>query len=354
MLTLDQGEDLSDTLAQKSGAASARFGLFQVRERSASVDTQVSGKASERRRDADCGSLSAAWQRSITTNLRDMADRLEAIDRPLHERVKSVRSGLKCSIALLRLAPDSLREQARLASDRIKAVRDKLGDARDRQAVVESLEQLRPSREPSRRAADLRLIEGWRRRLQSDRRAALDQLDGDPIAAASRRIRRIATTMERERRSNGADDEIVGRFRRDYRRARRRASIATADGKAASLHRLRRAIVDHRYQLQLLLPGATARLEKLERLRRALGRFQDLAMLKAVVDDSAGSLYPDRLGRLIRRLQPQHRRRAEKLARRLFRMRTRHLWPTEPTFYGAGGAGQHKKERPQSPAQGGS
>lgn len=282
-------------------------------------------------------SLGVAWRTATQVSVLDVADALEATERPLAKRLKLARSWLKCSIALLRLAPDRLKPLASRLGERLRGFRDELREAGDAQALIASLDDLRSSCEPIARSADRQIIRAWRRRLDARQSISIRALTSERIVVLAGMLRKFAIGLP-ETGMRGEDDrEIVRRFRKDYRRARRLSAKVGRAGGPAGPHRLRRAAVDHRYQLQFLLPAAEDRISDLEKLRRALGAFQDLEMLAAAVRDHPEGDNPRRMLQLIGKRQKKRLRRARRLAARLFRGRSRKVWPDDPVFYGAPG-----------------
>ncbi|MGL5116284.1 MAG: CHAD domain-containing protein, partial [Beijerinckiaceae bacterium] len=268
---------------------------------------------------------------SLVKEFVEAADLLEARDIPIAQRIKTVRSGLKRNSALLRLAPDAARKPARRLERSINAVRNELGQVRDILAMAEALDDLKPGRKPQRRASDIQLIGKWRSWFSQRSGQSLLGRGIDRQAAILRKAARLAARLPR---GCAEDQEIVDKFHRDYRRARRRmpneANAEDTDG----LHRFRRAVIDHRYELELLLPGASERVDELEALRRSLGAIQDLEMLKDAICERSDGMDSDRLWKLADRRQHSRARKAIRLAAPLFDKKTRRLWPENPIFYG--------------------
>ncbi len=269
--------------------------------------------------------LGETWRQAIRDNLAAMADHLESVEQPLPARVKFVRSNLKRSLSLLRLAPDRLQHEAQRDGEQIRSIRRNLREACDSQALSESLGGLRPGRSRKHHSADLALLAAWRSILGAHQSATTKSITESWLRTQASRLRRLASTMPCAKSIKDAD--IVDRFRADYRRARRRRS-AVQDGGPRKLHRLRQAVVDHRFQLELVFPRARDALPELEKLRRALGAYQDLEMLRNAVRDTPDGPDPGRLLKLIRRRQRRRLRRAGKLTRRLFGTATRRMWPS--------------------------
>jgi CHAD domain-containing protein len=125
-------------------------------------------------------------------------------------------------------------------------------------------------------------------------------------------------------------DAIAAQLTVGYRGARRRLpdewSLATPE----SLHALRRRVVDHRYQMELVEPlwPRFARMwtEEAERLRDRLGKCQDLAVLERLT----GPHQP--LARWRSRLAPPCAERREELSHRAARI-ARRLFAEKPKAF---------------------
>jgi CHAD domain-containing protein len=126
-----------------------------------------------------------------------------------------------------------------------------------------------------------------------------------------------------------------------YRRARRAIPHSWDDIAAEELHELRRRVVEHRYQMELIEP-AWPRLGRIwvdeaQRLRTRLGKYQDLAVLTL----KAGPHQPlahwrSKLMPLIAFRQHEHAMAAKRIAARLFaespkafRRRLEALWEAQ-------------------------
>jgi CHAD domain-containing protein len=280
-------------------------------------------------------SICNRWRDALVSDLVASASLLGSDELSLQNRIRLVRSRLKRSQAMLRLAPASIRAGCKKLDEQLHVARRDLGEARDAQAVLEALDDLRPGRSPKRRSADRKLIQDWRSWLALNQARALRTLSGEEIARETARLRMTAESLAKRSLRSASDQEIVEQFRSDYRRARERMPGAHAGRHPKDLHRFRQAVIDHRYQLEFLLPAASERAKALEKLRRRLGAFQDLRMLKRAVVEREGGSDPDRLQRLVRRRQRKRSSSAMRLARQLFDGRTQDTWPLDPMFYGA-------------------
>ncbi len=278
--------------------------------------------------------LGLAWRHELARELRAVAAFLASQETPPAERIRLVRSRLKRSQAILRLAPDLLQPEARALRHRLSAIRDDLGRARDAEAMAEAIGNLRTAGGRRRRDSDKAIIRAWRKNLLEQHRKAVADFDKSVIESVAASLRHCAAVIARTPRSPDEDQNIIGRFRKGYRRARKRLPSHSSRLRPDELHRFRKAVVVHRCQLEFMLPDAADRVEELEALRRRLGKVQDLEMLKTTVrkrSDHDGEC--ERLIRLAERRQRKQTRKALRIARALLDRRTSHAWPRETAFY---------------------
>jgi CHAD domain-containing protein len=116
---------------------------------------------------------------------------------------------------------------------------------------------------------------------------------------------------------------IAGRLAETYRRARAAMPADWAQAGAEDLHALRRGVVEHRYQMELILPlwPRMGRLwiEETQRLRNRLGAHQDLAVLSAMTAARQPlARWRARLLPLVAARQSDHVHAAHRQAQRLF------------------------------------
>ena len=122
--------------------------------------------------------------------------------------------------------------------------------------------------------------------------------------------------------------DIAARLAQGYRRARRRVPDDWFQTNAEALHELRQCVVDHRYQMELVVPlwprAGRLWVEEAQRLRERLGTCQDLAVLGRLTEPHAPlARWRSRLTPLIAARRTDHVEHARRLARRLFAERPR-------------------------------
>jgi CHAD domain-containing protein len=260
-----------------------------------------------------------------------MADRKQPDAVAVHE----FRKAMKRWRALLRLLEPILGKQARkqrlrardlarqIARPRdVQAALDGLGDALKHEARFSPATQkaIRAQLQDARRQAERAMLtEAVRHHLSASVRSATHSIERWPVA-------RIGL------------DEITDCLTETYQRARRKIPKNWKDATAEELHELRRRVIEHRYQMELVAP-LWPRLGKLwveeaQRLRDRLGRYHDLVVLSGLT--SAGKMLAPWRSRLVKPIaerQADHLATAARLAGRLFaerpkafRRRLRAIW----------------------------
>jgi CHAD domain-containing protein len=251
------------------------------------------------------------------------------------EAVHAYRKTMKRWRALLRLLAPFVGEDGRHLRRQARDFAQEFAGARDLQGALDAL-------------ADL---------------AAADALPGTaPLAAMQRRLdeaKRAAesSTMNEERRGrlttalNAATlalecwpleriafSALVDELARTYRQARRAMPKDWTRARADELHELRKKVVVHRYQMELIEP-LWPRMNKVwvseaQRLRERLGHHQDLEMLRTLTAArQPAAPWRERLLPAIEKRQGGHIEQAARLAGRLFaerpqafRARIKALW----------------------------
>jgi CHAD domain-containing protein len=118
-------------------------------------------------------------------------------------------------------------------------------------------------------------------------------------------------------------DAIAAQLTVGYRSARRHLPLDWPEASAEHLHGLRRRVVDHRYQMELIEPlwPRFARMwtEEAERLRDRLGKCQDLAVLERLTGPHQPlARWRSRLAPACAKRRAELSQRAARIARRLF------------------------------------
>ncbi|MDQ2081291.1 CHAD domain-containing protein [Xanthobacteraceae bacterium Astr-EGSB] len=255
--------------------------------------------------------------------------------------VHDFRKAMKRWRAMLRLLEPFLGEGGVALHDEARHLARTLAGARDVRAALDALADL---------PADASLSE----RSRTTIRARLEHLSAsaetDSIAAASRErlksaLSYAAQAAQRWPLERIGFSDIADELARSYRRTRDAIPDDWFSADAAELHELRKRVVAHRHQMELVVP-LWPRFGKLwvneaQRLRDRLGQYQDLDVLTRL----SGAHQPlapwrSRLVPLIAARQRDHVIASARLAGRLFaekprafRRRLLALWEhrTEPT-----------------------
>jgi CHAD domain-containing protein len=276
-------------------------------------------KGATERGDSSFGDGLAAAARSI------IADGRRALTDPelsAPEAVHEVRKALKRWRALLRLLGQPLGDQAdQMRSEARELMRD-IADARDIQAALDALSDLRK--------ADLPLsptsVETIRTRLAEKRDAAEARALTKTMRDRLSRYFDYATlSLERWPLKAIDFDTVTDGLTSTYRRARQLLPDTWSDSHADAehLHDLRRRVVEHRHQMDLVEP-LWPRLgkvwaEEAQRLRNRLGSCQDLAVLtEMTTPHQMLAPWRSRLAPLIMARRGAHLKTAQRLAGRLF------------------------------------
>jgi CHAD domain-containing protein len=139
--------------------------------------------------------------------------------------------------------------------------------------------------------------------------------------------------------------DVVDGLTKTYDRARRAIPDDWETAKAEDLHDLRKRVVEHRYQMELIEPLwpklGRVWVGEAQRLRDRLGRHHDLTVLALLMRPKKTlASYQSRLGPIVRERQRDHARTAARLAGRLFaekpgafRSRLLRLWESRAAAF---------------------
>jgi CHAD domain-containing protein len=286
------------------------------------------------RPDLAVGEALRAVARDILASARDAIGNPA---KPDQEAVHDFRKEMKRWRALLRLLAPFLNGDAERLRDEARELARALSGARDSQAVLDALADLGSHGLPfsERSLATLRKRIGALRQarettaLTPDMRwrltAALDRasvaVDGWPLHLL---------TFE----------DVARSLARGYRAARRALPENWAKADADALHELRKRIVNHRYQMEIVQP-LWRRFGKMwiaenQRLRDHLGQHQDLMMLEGfTAPQQPLAQWRARLLPAVAERKRRHVATARRLAKRLFvekpgsfRRRIETIWET--------------------------
>jgi CHAD domain-containing protein len=236
------------------------------------------------------------------------------------EAVHEVRKALKRWRALLRLLGRPLGEQADQMRSEARELMRGIAGARDAQSALDALSDLRKADLPFSPTS----IETIRTRLTGMRDAAEAKAFTKTMRNHLSRYFDYATLSLERWPLKGIDfDTVTDGLTSTYRRARQLLPDSWSDAEAEYLHDLRRRVVEHRHQMDLVEP-LWPRLgkvwaEEAQRLRNQLGACQDLAVLtELTAAHQPLAPWRSRLAPLVAARRSAHLKTAQRLAGRLF------------------------------------
>ncbi len=245
--------------------------------------------------------------------------------KPDATAVHDFRKAMKRWRALLRLLEPFLGDEARRLRGEARDFGRELAGARDAQSALEALDDLLQDKP----ALSARTIASIRARLEQNRRGAeAAQLTQAARARLIFALEAAEATIDRWPLEL-AFAELARELSDAYKLARDDAPGKDWRGVDAEvLHDLRRRVVAHRYQMELVEPlwpkFGKLWVAEAQRLRDRLGAFQDLSVLLGFTAPH-GTLAPwrSRLTPLIDARRARHAKAAQRIAGRLFAERPR-------------------------------
>ena len=267
--------------------------------------------------DSSFGDGLAAAARSVIADGRQALTDPELSDP---EAVHEVRKALKRWRALMRLLARPLGEQADQMRSEARELMRAIAGARDAQSALDALNDLRKADVPLSKTS----IETIRARLTEMRDAAEAKSFTKAMRDRLSRYLDYATlSLERWPLKAIDFDIVTDGLTSTYRRARQLVPDTCVNSEAEHLHDLRRRVVEHRHQMDLIEP-LWPRLgkvwaEEAQRLRNQLGSCQDLAVLaELTAPHQPLAPWRSRLTPLISARRDAHLKSAARLAGRLF------------------------------------
>lgn len=260
--------------------------------------------------------LAAAARLIIADGRRALTD--PELSEP--EAVHEVRKALKRWRALLRLLASPLGEQADQLRTEARELMRAVAGARDAQSALDALADLRKSDLPFSATS----AETIRARLTELRdEAGATSFTKGLRERISRYLDYATLSLERWPLKAIDFDTVTDGLISTYRRARQLVPDGWSEAEAEHLHDLRRRVVEHRHQMDLIEP-LWPRLgkvwaEEAQRLRNQLGSCQDLAVLTAfTAPHEPLAPWRSRLTPMIEARREAHLKSAARLAGRLF------------------------------------
>jgi CHAD domain-containing protein len=273
--------------------------------------------AGESGRDGGFGDGLAAAARSIIADARRVVSDAE-LSEP--DAVHEVRKALKRWRALMRLLAHGIGEPAEHMRTEARELMRALAGARDAQSALDALADLGKSDLPFSPTSAATI----RARLSELRDAAeKTSFTEDMRSRLSRYLDYATLSLERWPLQALDFDTVVDGLISTYRRARQLVPDDWPGANPEHLHDLRRRVVEHRHQMDLVEP-LWPRLgkvwaEEAQRLRSQLGACQDLAVLtNFTAPHQPLAPWRSRLRPIIEERRAAHLKTAARLAGRLF------------------------------------
>jgi CHAD domain-containing protein len=274
-----------------------------------------------------------------------VAEAQEILNDPARDpttKVHDIRRALKRWRALLRMLRPHLRESGEALRFQARDLARRLTHARDAQSAIDALDDAieacanLPIALPARSLAS---IQGklHELRAENERNIWTDDVQKD----LSNYLTAAAWQVSLWNLEAVSFSDLADMLTTTYRRARQSIPANWTEAEGETLHDLRRRVVEHRYQMELIEPiwPRLGRIwvDEAQRLRTRLGKYQDLEMLAA----KAGPHQPlarwrSKLAPVIAHRQAEHVDASRKIAIRLFaeppkgfRRRLEALWDAQ-------------------------
>ena len=280
--------------------------------------------------------------------LTEAHDILEDESRDPATAVHDIRKEMKRWRAMLRLLSPFLDDHNKALREDARTLSRKLTSARDAQSAIDAFHDAVDGTlhlPPTLKPASLVTIHARLEERKADNQSTIWDEDtrqalSDYITAASYQVSHWPLQI--------TFGELADRLALTYRRARKALPDEWESAHADDLHELRRRVIEHRYQMELVEP-AWPRLGRIwvdeaQRLRNRLGAFQDLAVLMRLTQPREPlAPWRSRLLPLIVYRQAEHAKSASRVAARLFaetpkafRRRLEALWDAQGATMVAG------------------
>jgi CHAD domain-containing protein len=197
------------------------------------------------------------------------------------QAVHDFRREMKRWRALLRLLGPFLGPDGRRLRDEARDLARALGGARDAQSALDALEDL-ASHGLAMSPRSLATVRG---RMDDVRQTAeATTLTGDMRLRIARTLDEAAGAVERWRVDHLTFADASERLARGYAAAQHAIPLSWSDADAETLHELRKRVVNHRYQVEIVTPlwrrFGRLWLGEAQRLRERLGKHQDLLAIE--------------------------------------------------------------------------
>jgi CHAD domain-containing protein len=235
------------------------------------------------------------------------------------DAVHDFRRAMKRWRALLRLVEPFVGEEARRLRDEARDLAHTLTGARNAQSALDALADL----EKHGLTLSARSTAGLRQRIDAIRQAAETTLNADMRLRLGSALDQAAVVVERWPLHTLTFDDVADQLTRFYRDARRMIPAHWPASDAEELHELRKRVVIHRYQIDIIEP-LWPRFVKMwsgeaQRLRDRLGKHQDMLMLASLTGPHQPlARWRSRLATAIAERRAAHVAGAARIAARIF------------------------------------
>ena len=236
------------------------------------------------------------------------------------DAVHDFRRAMKRWRALLRLVEPFLGEEARRLRDEARDLAHALTGARNAQSALDALADL----EKHGLVLSARSVAGLRQRIEAIKQTAeTTTLNPDMRLRLGSALDQAAIVVERWPLHTLTFDDVADQLTRFYRDARRLIPTHWPDTDAEELHELRKRVVIHRYQIDIIEP-LWPRFVKMwsgeaQRLRDRLGKHQDMLMLASLTGPHQPlARWRSRLATAIAERRSAHVLGAARIAARIF------------------------------------
>jgi CHAD domain-containing protein len=274
-----------------------------------------------------------------------VAEARTILDDPARDsttKVHDIRRALKRWRALLRMLRPHLRESGEALRFQARDLARRLTVARDAQSAIDAFNDATeaclnlPMALPAR---SLVTIQGRLHalRAENERNIWTDEIQKD----LSDYLTAAAWQVSHWDMDALAFSDLADMLTTTYRRARRSMPANWNEAEGEDLHELRRRVVEHRYQMELIEPVwprlGRIWVDEAQRLRTRLGKYQDLEMLTAkAAPHQPLAHWRSKLTPVIAHRQGEHVEASRKIATRLFaeppkgfRRRLEALWEAQ-------------------------
>ena len=250
--------------------------------------------------------------------LADARSAIQAPGRAAAEAVHEFRRQMKRWRALLRLLGPFLGAGGRQLRDEARDLARALGGARDAQSALDALDDLEGANLSKR---TLTTLCG---RIDELRHAAeTNTLTADMRIKVTRSLDHALGAVEQWPLHSLTFVDVAKRLTSGYRAARDELPEHWTAANGLELHELRKRIVTHRHQMEMVLPFwrrfGKMWIGEAQRLRDRLGKHQDLLLLMRMTEpEQPLAHWHKRLKPMIEQRAAEHVRAASRIAQRLF------------------------------------